>query len=169
MPVSYPSHEIWQSIQGGEPLILSSQNNSMFHIAHVYDETMPLADRLKSNEIPVYSEELASKILHYGCVIDTPKQQFLDSCARQMGLIIQTAGSVAMPAVLLIDRHGKPCSSRSQSGGYEGGYINYGSKAEWAKYLDKKVSAGWLVWAIEKHKPNQHRLQNLGPLGNFNY
>lgn len=169
MNSGYPNFETWRGIQGGEPIILSNQKKSMFHINHVYDSTSSQDDLTDEGRMPNFNSESAELLPHYGCVIDTPKQQFLDSCSNQVGLITPNNGSVTVPAVLLIDRHGKPCASRSKAGGYEAGYSKISNSKMWHEYLEIKAEDGWIVWAIGAFTKNQAKLKNKGPVRDFIY
>jgi hypothetical protein len=124
----YPSPEEWKTIQGGEPLILESPSGNRYDIIHAYKD-----------EGGEYSGTLA--------IVPTPNEQTLGSTLLHYAL---SKDDVVVPAVLLWDKHGKPCEERS--GETRGEYPRLRADKVDA-FIEARLEKGWKLKEILPPKP----------------
>lgn len=131
-----PTPEDWQAIQGGKPRIFESPTGASFELVHVYDR--------------VFDKNAASRIGHYGLVITTIGERFIESLDNPIEiefynklLEVPKQRIVRVPATLLIQHHGKACMERSfQERKKDEGYRRLDS-LNFRGYIGSRTSNGW--------------------------
>jgi hypothetical protein len=156
MKALYPSPAEWRGIQSGEPILFANEEATIFHVAHLY----PVASEL----VPIFSVDLAQKIGHYGCLVDTPAVQMNRSVNDPMELIVGNAlKPIKLPSVMYIERHGRPCAQRSGRS-TDIGYRHIGTSAEWTNWLTDKAENNWDIWKVAQEESGKLRLNVVSSL-----
>jgi hypothetical protein len=136
-----PANAQWAEIQGGKPLLIGNEPSTLFNVVHIYPvESVDLTNSFDSDR--------ARTIGHYGSIIETPIVQLHGSIKKPSGLLVGTRlEEVTVPATMLINAHGKPCSTRSGLS-LKNAYRNIYNQKEWAEFLNEKTKADWDLWDV---------------------